>query len=84
MRPERSATNGLPIRLTPDQINDLLAQKLGSPRRGARTKYARRIRKHKSTVKRIIEGEIGGAQRKRLADFLGVSEAMLPKKDFVS
>jgi hypothetical protein len=81
MESKSSATS---IRLTPEEINLLLAQKLGSPRRGARAKYARRIRKHKSTVKRIIDGEIGGLPRKRLAEFLGVTEAMLPKKDFVS
>jgi len=72
------------IRFTPEEINLLLAQKLGTHRRGARAKYAKRIRKHKTTVKRIIEGDIGGRSRKRLAEFLDVSEAMLPKKDFVS
>ena len=72
------AGKSFPIRLTPNQVNDLLSRKYGGEF-GARAKYARRIRRHRSTVTRLINGELGGELRCRFADFLGVSEEMLPQ-----
>lgn len=80
MENNNTATNrDLSIRLTPEQINDLLLKKFNLER-GARAKYARRIRRHRSTVTRLIDGQIRGDLRKRFAKFLGVPESMLPRK----
>lgn len=67
------------LRLTPPQVNNLLNERFGVEW-GGKAKYARRIRKDRSTVTRLVNGEIRGELRKRLANFLGVTPEMLPRK----
>ena len=61
--------------LTKQEVNGILKAKGFN-----KFKYARRIHKHRSTVTRIVSGEIGGRLRKRFAEFLGVSESELPTR----